>query len=158
MKVAELLNHMDSKDSEQHISANLGDFQISDDATSLSLYEEQYPIDELAENALSSYLDISRSYLAKCPADLKAMNLRYWLNYRENAVAVLEVMDGNITGIHRPDAMLLPTKDVYQIVSRVFHPDDDVRDLRRTDQRLHLDITTQGHHITVPNPHWKWGM
>lgn len=151
MRVSELLDRLDSPQ-EQTITTILGDIEISDDASTLSIYDQEFSMDQMAENALANYLDISRSYLQKCPAELKATNFRYWLDYKDNAQAVLEVANGALVGVHRPDALLIPTSSVYQIVSRVFDGEDEIRDLRRDDRRLHLDVTTHGHTITVPNP------
>lgn len=152
MKVGELLDRLDSTRQERHIPVTLGEIEVAEDCSTLTANGERFVIDEMAENALASFLNIPRTYLAKCPSDLKAMQLRYWLDYRENAAATVEALDGNLIGIHRPDALLLPVRSVYEIVGRVFSENDDVRDMRRDDQRLHLDVTTQNHSISVPNP------
>lgn len=151
MKVIDLLQTLDARHTHT-IQVNLGDIQVAEDAATLQVYDEQFPLDDLAENALANYLGINPAYLKKCPNDLKAMNFRYWLDHKSNALATLEASEDNLLGIHRPDAMLLPLRRVYEIVSRVFQPEDDVRDLRRDTERVHLDVTTDRHAIVVPNP------
>lgn len=151
MKVSELVDVLGVQQ-EERTATTLGNIQVADDASTLTVEGRAFPLDELAENSLANYLKINRTYLAQCPADLKATNFRYWLDYRDNASVTIESVNGNITGFFRPDAMLLPIMDVAQIVSRVFSPDDEVKDLRRDDERFHLDVVSNRHFVDVPNP------
>ena len=151
MKVSELIESLGSKQ-EERTSTTLGNIEISDDAGTLSIDGRQFFLDELAENSLANYLKINRTYLAQCPPDLKATNFRYWLNYRENASVTVESVENSITGFYRPDAMLIPVASVAEIVGRVFSVDDEIKDLRRDNERFHVDVTSHTHYVDVPNP------
>lgn len=151
MKVAELVDVLGGRQ-EERTSTTLGKIEIADDAGTLTVDGRAFFLDEMAENSLANYLKVNRTYLAQCPPDLKATNFRYWLDYRENAAVTIESVNGNITGFFRPDAMLLPVMDVAQIISRVFDEDDEVKDLRRDDERFHIDVVSQRHFVDVPNP------
>jgi hypothetical protein len=151
VKVSELIESLGSKQ-EERTPTTLSNIEISDDAGTLSVDGRQFFLDELAENSLANYLKINRTYLAQCPPDLKATNFRYWLNYRENASVTVESVENSITGFYRPDAMLIPVASVAEIVGRVFSPDDEVKDLRRDNERFHIDVTSHTHYVDVPNP------
>lgn len=151
MKVSELAQVLGSRQ-EERIPTTLGKIEISDDAGTLNIDGRTFFLDEMAENSLANYLKINRTYLAQCPADLKATNFRYWLEHRENASVTVEAVENNITGFFRPDAMLIPVGSVAEIVGRVFSPDDEVKDLRRDDERFHIDVTSARHTVDVPNP------
>lgn len=151
MKVSELIESLGSRQ-EERINTTLSNIEISDDAGTLSIDGQQFFLDELAENSLANYLKINRTYLAQCPSDLKATNFRYWLNYRENASVTIESVENSITGFYRPDAMLIPVASVAEIVGRVFSPDDQVKDLRRDNERFHIDVVSSLHSVDVPNP------
>lgn len=151
MKVSELTEALGSRQ-EERFSTTLNNIEISDDAGTLNIDGRTFYLDELAENSLANYLKINRTYLAQCPSDLKATNFRYWLNYRENASVTIESVEDNITGFYRPDAMLIPVAAVAEIVGRVFSPEDEVKDLRRDNERFHLDVVSRSHFVDVPNP------
>lgn len=151
MKVSELTQVLGGRQ-EERFPTTLGSIQIADDAGTLIIGGQTFFLDEMAENSLANYLKINRTYLAQCPPDLKATNFRYWLEHRENASVTVESVENNITGFFRPDAMLIPVSSVAEIVERIFSADDEVKDLRRDDERFHIDITSARHYVDVPNP------
>ncbi len=151
MKVSELTEALGNRQ-EERTSVVLNSIEISDDAGTLTIDGRTFYLDELSENSLANYLKINRTYLAQCPPDLKATNFRYWLNYRENASVTIESVENNITGFYRPDAMLIPVASVAEFVGRVFSPEDEIKDLRRDNERFHLDVVSHTHSIDVPNP------
>lgn len=151
MKVSELAEALGGRQ-EERFSTNLGNIEISDDAGTLTIEGKVFYLDEVAESSLANYLKINRTYLGQCPPDLKATNFRYWLDYRENASVTIESVDSNITGFFRPDAILIPISSVSEIIGRVFGPDDEVKDLRRDNDRFHIDITSARYSVDVPNP------
>jgi hypothetical protein len=151
VKVSELTEVLGGRQ-EERLNTSLGKIEISDDASTLNVEGNEFHLDELAENSLANYLKINRTYLAQCPSDLKVMNFRYWLNHRDNANVMIESVDNNITGFFRPDTMLIPVASVAEIVGRIFSADDEVKDLRRDDERFHIDVTSSAHSVDVPNP------
>jgi hypothetical protein len=151
VKVSELIDSLGGSQ-EERISTTLNNIEISDDAGTLSIGGRQFFLDELAENSLANYLKVNRTYLAQCPPDLKATNFRYWLNYRENASVTVECLENSITGFFRPDAMLIPVAPVAEIVGRIFSPEDEVKDIRRDNERFHVDVVSHAHYVDVPNP------
>lgn len=151
MKVSELTEVLGGRQ-EERFDTTLGKVEIADDAGTLTIDGNTFFLDEMAENSLANYLKINRTYLAQCPPDLKATNFRYWLDHRQNASVTIESVGNNITGFFRPDAMLIPVVSVAEIIQRVFSADDEVKDLRRDDERFHIDVTSARHTVDVPNP------
>lgn len=151
MKVSEFIEGVGSR-REGRIHTTLGEIEISDDATTLRTEGTEFFLDEISLGSLANLLKINPKYLGQCPPDLRATNLRYWFDYKDNANVVLETLNQSLIGFHRPDALLIPVGEIANIVSRVFDPDDEVKDIRRTDEKFHLDITTFSHFVEVPNP------
>ena len=134
---------------ERSIPVTLGNVEVSEDASTMTIPGEEFVFDEQIERTLSSYLGINKSYLAKCPPDLKATNLNYWLARRENQAAVIEAAGDNIISIHKPGLVVLPLHSVAEVITRTFDPQNEIVTLIRNDTRFHIDIQTP-HHVEVP--------
>lgn len=151
MKIAELEAIMSARH-EERLVARLGDVNISDDAETLSLGEDTFPLDDVVERALASYLKIPYSYLSTCSPDFKATTLKYWRDQHTGADTVLDLVDGSIVSIHSVDQLTIPIRRVVQVADRVFDPNAEVRHQYLDEQRLHLDVTTPGHQVEVLSP------
>jgi hypothetical protein len=136
---------------ERSIETTFEDIVIDDDCRSLTLTEtaEEFPFDEQLERSLSRYLGISKSYLAKCPPDLKAYNVNAWLRAKPGAVATIEALGDRFINIHKPGLVILPLREVADVITNAMEPNDEVVNLIRDESRFHIDITTP-HHIEVP--------
>ena len=79
MLVSDLTAALEGKN-ERSLESRLGDIQVADDSSRITLESgEEFIFDEQLERAFSGYLGINKSYLAKCPPDLKAYNVNWWL-------------------------------------------------------------------------------
>ena len=151
MLVSELTKSLEGKN-ERSIETKLGDIRVAPDASFVTLSGDaphvEFGFDEQVERAFSSYLGINKSYLAKCPADLKATNLNYWLQARSNAATVIEAVGESVINIHKPGLVILPLTKVAEVVTRTFKPDNEIVNLIRDERWFHLDVKTD-HHIEV---------
>lgn len=149
MLVADLHNHLAGV-RERSLDTTLGDIEVDPEARTVLLrnHNEQFPLDEQTERSLAQYLGVSMTYLAKCPPDLKAHNLNYWLNRRGNAAAVVEATDDHWVTVHRPGLLILPLARVADVITATLDPSYEIVQLIRNDTRFHIDITTD-HHIEV---------
>lgn len=109
----------------------------------------EFPFDEQLERGLSKYLGVSKSYLAKCPPDLKAHNINYWLQAKPNLAAVIESLDDKFVSIHKPGLVVLPLRRVADIITEAMEPTDEVVQLLRSETRFHVDMITP-HSVQVP--------
>lgn len=153
MRVADLKEFL-QRVQEQEFEVLLGGVEVNEDASRICLTDsgQEFPLDDQAERSLANYLGINRSYIAKCPPDLAALNFNYWLRRRGDAAAVIEVIDGHVASIHKPNLTIIPLSRVVEVVTDVFSPDDEVVNLVRSNARFHLDVTTD-HHVEVPTDH-----
>jgi len=149
VKVADLTATLEGKN-ERSIDSRLGDIRIADDASRVVLRGsgDEFTFDEPLEQALANYLGINKSYLAKCPPDLKAYNVNWWLQARPDAAAVIEAVGENVINVHKPGLLILPLMKVADIITRTFDPDNEIINLIRDDRWFHIDIKTD-HHIEV---------
>lgn len=148
MLVGDLKEHL-SGVRERSIELTLGDIDVDADASRIRLTTgEDFHLDEQAERSLAQYLGVSKAYLAKCPADLKAHNLNYWLRRRENAAAVIEVVGDHWVTVHKPGLLILPLARVADIVTATMDPGYEIVQLLRNDTKFHVDIITD-HHVEV---------
>lgn len=135
---------------EHSIVTQLGEISVESEAKSLRVSSgEEFEFDEQLERTLSGYLGINKSYLAKCPPDLKAHNINYWLQRRPEAGAQIEALGNKLVNIHKPGLVVLPVNRIAEIVTRVFDPSFEIANLTRDDKRFHIDVLTP-HHIEVP--------
>lgn len=148
MLVADLKEHL-SGVRERSIELTLGDIGVDQDARHIVLASgEEFQLDEQAERSLAQYLGVSKAYLAKCPPDLKAHNLNYWLSRRENAAAVIEAVGEHWVTIHKPGLLILPLARVADVITETMNPDYEVVSLIRNDTKFHIDIITP-HHVEI---------
>jgi len=151
VKVHELEDRLAQRD-EQRIVVKLGDIEVAPDASSISVGEDQFLLDEQATAILAKYLKIPVPYLKNCPPDFRATTLEFWRDRHAEADTMLEVLGDDLVSVHSPDLLMLPLGDVGQVVTRVFAPDADVRTFLRDESRLHVDVTAEQFAVDVPNP------
>ena len=149
MKVSDLKPVLEGKN-ERSVDIRLGDLKVTSDASRLELHGtgQEFAFDESAERALSTYLGINKSYLAKCPPDLKSYNVNWWLQAKPDTNAVIEAVGDAVITVHKPGLLILPLDKVADIVTRTFDPDNEIINLIRDDRWFHLDIKTD-HHVEV---------
>lgn len=147
MLVSDLADHLADVEERSH-EMTLGDIEVDADSRWIRTPSGDYQLDEQAERSLASYLGVSKTYLAKCPSDLKAMNLNYWLRKKNNAAAVIETSGDHWVTIHRPGLVVLPLQRVAEIITSTMRPDYEVVQLIRNDRNFHIDIITD-HHVEV---------
>ena len=155
LKVAELPEYF-AKRQEGSVTAKLGDFAVTDDATILTVTngsERQFSLDQTANTALARYLKVPPSYFEKLTPDFRATLLRYEFDRNKDADTVIESLGEDIIAVHQPTQTMLPLTRVAEVVTNVLHPDDTIRRLIADETKFHLDATTDHHAITFPaNP------
>ena len=139
---------------EEDLDTHLGDMSLDEEARTLTVgFEEgparEFQFDAKLERSLSKYLGISTSYLAKCSPDLKAYNVNHWLKAKGNAAAVVQTIGEEFASIHRPGLIILPMRQVADVITNVFEPDNEIIDVVRSETRFMVDIKTN-HHVEVP--------
>lgn len=150
MLVADLKESIEGVN-ERSIEATFEDIALDEDARNLRVGDrEEFQFDNLTERALAKYLGISTSYLAKCPPDLKAHNINSWLRAKPNAGAVVETVGDKFVAIHKPGLVILPLREVADVITNSMNPNDEVVQLLRNETRFHIDMTTD-HHVEVPS-------
>lgn len=133
---------------EQSLDTTFSSIAVTEDASAVRIdtgtHEgvREFPFDEQAERALSKYLGISKSYLAKCPPDLKAYNVNYHLNAKPGISVVAETLADRLINFHRPGLVILPVREVADVITEAMHPDDEVVSLIRDETQFHIDIIT----------------
>lgn len=139
---------------ERTIEATFSELSLDDEARYLR-YDNgshdgmvEFPFDEQSERTISRYLGISKSYLAKCPPDLKAYNINAWLRAKPGGAAVLESIGDRLVSIHRPGLIVLPLREVADVIVNSMSPTDEVVNIIRDDVSFHADITTD-HHVEI---------
>lgn len=148
MFVADLKDHL-SQVRERSIPLTLGELTVDPEGRAIRLPSgEKFGLDEQAERSLSAYLGVSKTYLAKCPDDLKAHNLNYWLQRRANAAAVIEATDEHWITIHKPNLIILPLARVAEVITTTMPGHYEIVQLIRNDTRFHCDIVTD-HRVEV---------
>lgn len=149
MLVADLKDHLDQIGQERSLATTLGEMTVDEEARFIQMADgETFQLDEQAERSLSQYLGISKTYLAKCPPELKSHNLNFWLQRRGNAAAVVEAVDEHWVTIHKPGLLILPLARVAEVVTATLDPSYEIVSLIRNDTRFHLDVITE-HHVEV---------
>lgn len=149
MLVADLKTHL-SGVQERSLEMTLGDITVDDEARHVRLASgEEFQLDEQAERSLAQYLGVNKTYLAKCPPDLKAINLNYWLKRRENAAAVVEAVNDHWVTIHKPGLLILPLSRVADVITDTMPADFEIVQLIRNDTKFHIDIITPHQYVEV---------
>ena len=149
MLVGDLKAHLSSVE-ERSTELLLGDIEVDADARSIRVLNHgEFALDEQAERSLAAYLGVNKAYLAKCPPDLKAHNLNFWLRRRENAAAVIESTGDHWVTIHKPGLLILPLSQVADVITATMDPDYEIVQLIRNDTRFHVDIITPHSYVEV---------
>jgi hypothetical protein len=153
VKVLELAARLAERD-EQQIVVKLGDIQIADDASSLSIGTEtekqQFFLDDQATALLAKYLKIPGNYLKNCSPEFRATTLQHWRDKHSEADTMLEVLGDNLISIHAPHLLMLPLQGVAEMIGRVFSPEAEVRTFLRDARHFHVDVTDDRYAVQVP--------
>lgn len=152
IQVGQLTEHLAARE-EGTITAKLGQFTVSDDATVLTVgtgLQKSFVLDESANHALARYLKIPPAYFDGLTPDFRATLLRYEFDRRENAETVVESLAGEVVAVHQPSQVMLPVSRVVEVITKTLKPEDTVRRFLVDDQRLHIDVTTTDHAVTFP--------
>lgn len=149
MLVADLKEHL-SGVRERSLEMTLGDIEVDSEARTIrTTTGEEFQLDEQAERSLANYIGVPKAYLAKCPPDLKAHNINYWLKRRENAAAVIEAVGDHWVTIHKPGLLILPLARVADVITATMDPDYEVVQLIRNDTKFHIDIITPHSYVEI---------
>jgi hypothetical protein len=108
-----------------------------------------YPLDETTVRSLGSLLDISNSYLRKCPAELMSQNINYWLRQHRDSDALVHLIN-NQPRFLKSSVKIIPLSRVVDIIQDVFPPADEVAEFQVTDQLIHIDVISSEHRVDVP--------
>lgn len=149
MLVGDLKSHL-SNVNERSIELTLGELEVDPEARHVRMSNgEEFSLDEQAERSLAQYLGVNKTYLAKCPPDLKATNLNYWLKRRENAAAVVETVGDHWVTIHKPGLLILPLSQVADVITSTLPHDYEIVQLIRNDTRFHIDMITPHSYVEI---------
>ncbi|QDF18649.1 hypothetical protein SEA_PUPPER_163 [Gordonia phage Pupper] len=152
MLVSELREKVLAGREEAQITTNLGNLQVDDEASILKVVDSgrEFPFDAQVESALAKYLGVNKSYLAKCPPELKAHNLNYWMQEsKPEAPGTIEVIGDQLVTIHKPGLAILPLNQVVELLTRAMKPEYEIVTLLRDDTAFHCDVVTD-HSVQVP--------
>lgn len=149
MLVADLKSHL-ATIQERTLETTLAEIEVDPEARFIRLTDsgDEFQLDEVAERSLAKYLGVSTTYLAKCPPDLKATNLNYWLQKRGYAAAVVEATGDHWVTVHKPGLIVLPLDRVADVVTSILDPSFEVISLIRNDTLFQIDIATD-HQVEV---------
>lgn len=148
MLIADLKDHL-ANVQERSLETTLAEIEVDDEARNITLASgEVFQFDAQAERSLSKYLGVSPAYLAKCPPELKAHNLNFWLQRRGHAAAVIEASNEHWVTIHKPGLLVLPLARVADVVTETLDPNFEVVSLIRNDTLFQLDVATD-HQVEV---------
>lgn len=155
LKVGELEEHL-AKRKESTVTAKLGEFAVTDDATVLTITsgvdKTEYELDDTAHGALAKYLKVPTSYFTKLDPDFRATVLRYEFERNKDADTSVEAVDNDIIALHQPSQVMLPQGKVTKVIEKVFKPEDNIRRLITNENRLHIDVTTPDHSLLINDP------
>jgi len=91
---------------------------VFQDLETLKICGEPHYLKPIAQQHISNRLGVPASYLKKCPPDIQAMNLNYWLEHEKNEELFFR-LDGS---------------SIRQIFTKKFFPVDHFQILERLDQ------------------------
>lgn len=161
MLVAELQERIASQE-DRLLHAELKDVRVSEDAAVLEItgtfegdsdpVNVEFPFDELAEASISRFLDVNKTYIHKCPPNLKALNVNHWLNANAGTEAVFSTGRGMITSVHEEGLNIIPIQRVGRVITNVFNERDEIVGFERSDRLLQIDVKVENSSIEVPNP------
>ena len=110
----------------------------------------EIPFDEVAERSLAKFLGIDAKYLSKCPSDLKAQNVNYWLNKADDALASFVFNQHGVETICAEDTQMIAATQLAPLIERVFPHDAQVVKLHTSSDVISMDIVLPDTFITVP--------
>lgn len=155
MKVSSLLQSIELRD-DKSVDTILGDLEVAADCSNIRIKSQrvEFPWDEQAERAVATYLKLPKAYLHRCDPEFRAHTVNHWFAHAANADTSVEYTARAEEGpaliaLQSPDRPVLPLSAVGDIVTRIFHPDDDIVLLLRDESKFHLDVMTT-HSVTVP--------
>lgn len=153
MLLAELKDNVANLN-ERSIEVDLGNVTLDGESRHIDITDvegrnERFQFDELLERGFAQYLGISKSYLAKCPPDLKAHNVNHWLQANATKKAIIEAAGDRFINVHKPGLLILPLARVADTISNTLDPSFEVVNLIRNDTKFHLDIMTP-HSVEIP--------
>ena len=128
----------------------LSEAEVTSEGLKLSGEDDVIRLGEFGLMKLSKYLRVPYRYLQRCPEELVATNLNFWLQHQRDAQAMFHVLGGNLHAVHRPDAKVFPVTRLAEVIGSAFQPDDEVKTLRSVAGYLHADIISMGNRIEVP--------
>jgi hypothetical protein len=135
---------------ESTLVTRLGDAEVASEGLKISGEDDVIGLDGVGLLKLSKYLRVPYRYLERCPEELVAANLNFWLQHRPDDRAMFHVLGGNLHAVHRPDAKVFPVTRLAEVISNTFQPDDEVKTLRSDTYYLHADVISRDHRIEVP--------
>lgn len=159
LKVRDLLGKLPA-DKGERIQTPLEQVTVSDDGARITVtedhfLEEQEPkehvsqLDEIAERSLCKFLDVPFKYIETLDGELKAQNLNYWLAKKADAFGVFHFKDALLEDVYAPERMLIPGRQVANIITQNFDPNDDIAGFHRDDKILQIDVTTDRYKVDV---------
>ena len=132
---------------EQIFNADLADVML--DSEGVHVGNATYPLDETTVRSLGSLLDISNSYLRKCPQELMAQNINFWLRQNKESDALVHLIN-NQPRFLKSGVKIIPLARVVDIIQDIFPAADEVAEFQVTDQLIHIDVISSEHRIDVP--------
>jgi len=150
MLVSELEQRLASR-REVSIEVSVADIDIDDAAATVTIANQVYPLDEIAEKTLAKHFEIPYTYLKSCPTTFRARTLQFWRDEYADHDVVVETIGTNIVSVHSPEVLNISAYSLAKVISRVFDPTDKVNLYRPADQ-LQFDIISERHVVDVPNP------
>jgi hypothetical protein len=147
--VSQLPEHL-AKRAEGTVTAKLSNFEVNDDATTLSVTNgsvRSFTLDQAANKAMAKFFKIPATFYESLTPNFRATLLRYEFDRHRDANAVVESLDEEIIAVHQPTQTMLPLHRVADVVTKVLKPTDTIRRLITDEQRFHLDATTADHQV-----------
>jgi hypothetical protein len=136
---------------EVSVEVSVADLEIDDSAATVTIGDKAYPLDEIAEKALTKYLDIPYTYVKSCPTVFRAHTLQFWRDEYADHDVIVETIGDNIVDVHSPEVLNIPAYDLGKVIERVFDPEDKVSVYRPLGQ-LQFDVVSERHQVEVLNP------
>ena len=154
LKVGQLEEHL-AKRQENAITAQLGNFKVSDDASELTITNGVQStailaMDEVATKAVTKYLHIPTSYYNNLEPDFRATLLSYEIERNKEVATTAEILNGDLVAVHQPSQIMLSQKGIAKVIGKVFDDEDTIQRFIADSTRLHVDVTTNQHVYEFP--------
>lgn len=150
MLVSELEDQL-SRRQETVTAVDVGELEVDALCRNLTIGDDTYPFDEIAEKSLAKFLNVPHTYLKRCDAPFRAGTLNHWIDQFSEGEVMVETVGNQIVSMHSPDVKVIPLHQIGQMVARNFDPDDTVT-FQADDRHFHMDVVAKSHVIEVPNP------